>query len=175
MKQFCIHGHDTFICGRTKDGHCRACKKVLRKSQYQKHKDKEKTNILNWQKTHQDQIRKVKFAYDQKHPEKIRLYNLRHVKGIPDGLYEYLFIKQEGKCAICGTSEPSKYTTKHKYFCFDHDHSCCSKPKTCGKCIRGLLCHPCNRGLGQFRDNLDILTKAIEYLSNYSKRKISNE
>lgn len=25
MKQFCVHGHDTFVVGRKSDGYCRQC------------------------------------------------------------------------------------------------------------------------------------------------------
>lgn len=50
----------------------------------------------------------------------------------------------------------------------DHDHACCAgrggSSRTCGKCVRGFLCGPCNRALGMFKDSPDTIRKAAAYL-----------
>lgn len=61
------------------------------------------------------------------------------------------------KCESCGCTD--------RPICIDHDHSCCSGSKTCGLCIRGILCTSCNAGMGLLGDNLESLLKAVDYLS----------
>lgn len=76
--------------------------------------------------------------------------------------YEDLFALQGGSCGICGKTEEEN----GQRLCVDHDHSCCpTKRKSCGKCVRGLLCSNCNTGLGYFNDNKDRLQSAIKYLA----------
>lgn len=73
--------------------------------------------------------------------------------------YDALFNKQNGLCAICRLPSSKK-------LCVDHDHGCCSgRKKSCGKCIRGLVCHGCNSRLGQIESPL--LARSIEYLLRY--------
>ena len=61
-------------------------------------------------------------------------------------------IKEETKeCVICGSDEK---------LVVDHDH------KT-GK-VRGMLCNHCNRGLGHFRDDPELLEFAAQYLREMS-------
>jgi Recombination endonuclease VII len=92
----------------------------------------------------------------KKHAEKLRLFHRRnHLKrkyGMTLEQYEALFQQQEGKCAICREREPEVV---------DHDHTT--------KEIRGLLCHPCNKGLGMFRENKIVLMNAALYLTKESK------
>lgn len=64
-------------------------------------------------------------------------------------------------CSICGTFEPGR-----KGWCIDHDHSCCPGTKTCGSCVRGVLCVTCNFALGAFKDDPKLLNRAIEYLAS---------
>lgn len=61
---------------------------------------------------------------------------------------------QESGCAIC--RRPAK-SSGHSFH-VDHDHT--------SGLVRGLLCWTCNRALGYFRDKLETLKNAVEYLSN---------
>lgn len=62
-----------------------------------------------------------------------------------------LLASQDGVCAICGTAPAGQALA------LDHCHDT-------GK-IRGLLCKHCNLGLGLFKDDTTLLTKAREYLT----------
>lgn len=65
---------------------------------------------------------------------------------------------QLGKCAICLQLLDISNTVTNKATHVDHCHAS-------GK-VRGLLCNHCNRLLGGARDDIDILQRAIEYLTN---------
>lgn len=49
-------------------------------------------------------------------------------------------------------------------FHVDHDHSCCVSVPTCGQCVRGVLCHHCNKALGQVHDDPATLRGLADYL-----------
>jgi hypothetical protein len=89
--------------------------------------------------------------------------------------YLDLLDKQGGGCGICGSKgEGSK---KLDFLCVDHDHKCCNKRKTCGDCVRGLLCGLCNLRLGMLEKigRLDLASKAEkDYLNKYKKRRKEN-
>lgn len=60
---------------------------------------------------------------------------------------------QGGKCAICCSPQPN---TPSGVFNIDHCHIT--------NAVRGLLCGPCNLGLGKFNDDVRTLRAAIAYL-----------
>lgn len=70
----------------------------------------------------------------------------------------------ERGCEICGVKGLDLHV--------DHDHKCCGprKFRTCGACVRGLICGPCNRALGMFQDEIPTLISAISYLSRSQER-----
>lgn len=76
---------------------------------------------------------------------------------------QILTLFSTAQCAICGTTDSGT-----KDFHIDHNHACCDKPTSCGKCVRGLLCGNCNRGLGSFRDSTERLALATTYLEAWA-------
>lgn len=88
---------------------------------------------------------------DTKQQSKNRSLKFHYKIGIQG--YQWLVGTQEGKCAIC-----SRYPKLGHPLYVDHNH------KT--NQIRGLLCNPCNRGLGYFKDNSIILKSAVWYLQH---------
>ena len=95
--------------------------------------------------------------YRRTHKEKMRTYQRRFYYqkkyGIEPQDVVTLLAKQGGGCAICGSLRPEG---RSQQWHVDHDHAT--------KGLRGILCGPCNRGLGMFKDNPDFLQKAIAYL-----------
>ena len=80
--------------------------------------------------------------------------------GLTREQFDLLFAQQDGRCAICRTDDPGT-----RFWCVDHDHSCCGDGgKSCGRCIRGILCQRCNRVLGLAQDSIERLSRSIEYL-----------
>jgi recombination endonuclease VII len=78
--------------------------------------------------------------------------------------YFALLESQGGRCAICRVEAPRDPRTNR--FHVDHDHQCCpGSGRSCGQCVRGLLCHSCNTALGNFGDDVDRLHAAVRYLN----------
>lgn len=64
-------------------------------------------------------------------------------------IFIQLFRKQKGQCAICKVEINKSAHLDHCHITGD---------------IRGLLCRPCNVGIGYFEDNPELLALALKYL-----------
>lgn len=78
--------------------------------------------------------------------------------GITQEQFDRLLEIQGGSCGMCHMP-----FGQGQVIYIDHDHACCpDKKKSCGQCIRGLLCRRCNTTLGHIERLRD---SARNYLS----------
>lgn len=80
-----------------------------------------------------------------------RRAKLKREYGLTVEQYAALVAAQDGRCAICGG--PPRLQRK---LAIDHDH-------TTGA-VRGLLCGPCNVGIGALGDTAEGVERAVRYL-----------
>ena len=129
----------------SKDGRSRECKTCLngRSKEYQKsHPEMHRTCDNRWKSENKDKIREAGW----------KSYGI----DMTVELYNDLFEKQKGRCAICGTHQ----VDLGRALSVDHNHET-------GE-INGLLCSRCNNGLGCFRDDVKIMKLAIVYLERHA-------
>lgn len=98
---------------------------------------------------------------DPKYKDYQRNSSLKATYGISLEEYNIMLDVQGGVCAICELPESRKHpkTTDPMLLAVDHDH------KT-GQ-VRSLLCSTCNIMLGHAKDDINILAKAIQYLTEW--------
>lgn len=94
----------------------------------------------------------------KQYPDLTRRSNLRKWYGLSIEEYERLFEAQKGCCAICGRPQDEQ---KFR-LAVDHCHET--------GVVRGLLCSPCNTGLGSLADSPELLRIAADYLENARRR-----
>lgn len=137
---------------------CRKCKERKPESQFSFQKTKNSRmrhaycrpcateNTREWRKKNPE-----KFAAQKKRTRR----NKRFAKySISEWEYEDLLEIQGGLCAICRIDLTKADREPH----IDHCHDSLK--------VRGILCGSCNIGLGMFKDSIDVMKKAINYLEN---------
>lgn len=88
----------------------------------------------------------------------LRDYHLRTRYGLTAEQYDAILESQGGGCAICGRGDIQ--------FTVDHDHACCPGKRSCGKCVRGILCTRCNQAIGYLGEHH--LGAALGYLRRWA-------
>ena len=87
-------------------------------------------------------------SIERKKARGLRQYNLSWEA------YNVLLQRQGGVCAICQTPDPRD--RRFRFLTVDHNHQT--------GVVRGLLCSSCNRGLGYFKDNEEVIARALTYI-----------
>lgn len=104
-----------------------------------------------WTKAHPEKVSEAQTRWLRSDPEHAswvwRRASMLHKYGLTEESYKALLARQGGRCAICKRT-PEEIGVK--FLAVDHDHRCCPRQRTCGRCVRGLLCARCNMYLGWF-------------------------
>ena len=123
-----------------------------------------------YRESHRDEInaaqRRRKATYDAtwkaEHPDLVSAHLKRRrcrKYGLAPEQYDEMLTVQSGVCAVC-----RRPNTEGRELGVDHDHACCPGQRSCGRCVRGLLCDACNWGLGLFNDEPLRMLAAVAYL-----------
>jgi hypothetical protein len=139
------------------------------------HKDPEvrKTHLKNWRKKNREYVLEFDRNRWKNNPDRRKAHRESYVSlsqmqyarlrnyGMSQEEYDRRVAEQNNSCALCGRSEIRIHyrTQKVQSLSVDHNH-------TTGE-NRSLLCGDCNRGLGLFRDDPELLIRAAVYLNRH--------
>ena len=131
---------------------CSKCKEEKANSNFHI-SSKEKDGLQKQCKSCQSKRKK---EWYKENKEKALNDNYKYKYGISLEEYSEKLREQNHKCKICKKDETEVF--KQTLY-VDHNHDT-------GE-VRGLLCHPCNAGLGHFKEQEDLLEAAKQYIKEY--------
>ena len=143
---------------------------AYKKEYYEKNKEQIAASNKKWRENNKEQIAASYKKWREKNKEQRAAYMKEYMKeyistpairrkwryGISSEDYNAMLEEQDNKCKIC-LGEFNDQTVTN----VDHCH-------TTNK-VRGILCPHCNRGLGQFKEDIKVLTKTINYLEEHNE------
>jgi hypothetical protein len=144
------HGTQTRYGYGCRCADCRAAHTARAREYAQTHRDQERARKAAWYQANRDYSIAKSRAWRIDNPEayatiqenmQLRRHNLTKAQ------FNALLKAQGNQCAACGITLED-YQAQGRYgvqrFDIDHDHACCPGAFSCGRCIRGLICRPCN-------------------------------
>jgi hypothetical protein len=128
-----------------KFGHrvCRACVSERRRVRYLD--PVYAADRAKWHREYRERNRDAKALVN-------RAWRLRDIYGMTEADFVALLAEQGGRCRLCKTDNSRDRRPWH----IDHCHQT-------GR-VRGILCAPCNKGLGMMGDDPAMLRRAAAYL-----------
>jgi len=134
-----------------RNSYCKSCHKEYVAKHYQENKETYLEKADNWKTTNPQKRKDVANKYARSNPEKQRNNTLKRQYGITLEEFNKKVLLQENKCIICDATFKNLRDA-----CMDHCHK--------SKKVRDVLCRTCNSGLGHFKDSIQNLKSAIQYL-----------
>lgn len=119
---------------------CKSCSdawRVEKKAESEEFRDRQRAYSRKWAATNRQQMLDL-----------YRCYNMRRKYGLSAEDVTAFHSAHDDTCAICGEKKPLS---------IDHNHAT-------GQ-VRGSLCADCNFGIGNFKDSIPLLARAVLYLS----------
>ena len=114
-------------------------------------------NPQKWDAEYKRQYRKLR----ENHGPELSLMKVCYERGITVEKYYQMLEEQDNRCAICLQEETCK-DSKHdriRRLSIDHCHIT--------KKARGLLCQGCNVAIGRFKDDIELMERAINYVKKH--------
>jgi len=135
--------------------YCPHCDQILTIDEFYQTKIAGVMCVLGWCKECRRKIARTQRTKEQRKNEW-----LKRKYGLTLEIFNLMLIEQDGRCAICGTTNPGGKSGDD--FSVDHSH-------TTGQ-VRGLLCQTCNQTLGLMQESSKNLRLAAEYLNYWGKQ-----
>lgn len=127
-------------------------RKIYQKEYYKKNKEKLLEYRTSWALENPEKRRGSSNKYARADRRRARFSKIKSRYGITEGEFYTLLEKQNYECIGCAQSFSE--IVPH----VDHNHET-------GR-VRGLLCGPCNRGIGFMKENIQTMFNLIQYLKN---------
>ena len=121
-------------------------KKIAQKKAVAKYQSSDKWKLIK--STPEYQARQI----ERKFNNRMKRY------GITEEYYNQMLQEQNNSCYLCTKPFDDTYSNKA---CIDHNHAT-------GK-VRHLLCRICNLMVGHCKDNIEIVSNSIEYLTHWKE------
>lgn len=112
--------------------------------------------LKKWAEDNAEKVKEIRRDWKRANPEKVRQYELKAKYGLTPEAYTELYIKQDGKCAICCIQFDivNRTVIPHVDHCHDTGQ------------VRGLLCAPCNNRLVASIES-PLFQKALDYVQSF--------
>lgn len=159
MKQYkntCIN------CGKRVDNRtqrCMPCYLIYKDSTKDKRKERKLATQRAWYTRNKEKVcRKSAEKSKSLSPRQRMSSTIKYKYGISLDEYDSLMKGADYKCQICGEGNIDINTPYYKKLVIDHCHTTDR--------VRGVLCPGCNKGLGHFKDDENLISNALKYLQN---------